>query len=561
MMDAPLPTPPLGFSTWQGYPGSHWGTKGGQYNSVTEEWCRAQVEALSSKGLVNAGYTVFIVDEPCFAGRDNATGALVPNSTTWPNGFKPFAAYLKSKGMELGIYTDAGPFTCQGCPASAGNEALDVQTFLDWGARYIKVDRCFGVDSETMREDLPETFAKYRAAAAAHLPSERVQISAILAATDSCWEWCSKNGTCDHCRTTGDIHNSLGAMAGHVNEQSAIPYIASFAHGSGYYNDLDMLLLGNLSLPNYPGGLTMTQKRAMMALWAMLKSPMLISSDATTLSHAEVALLTSKGMLAVLNDALGYQALRLRTSAGVAPNAQGALSFTSCAPPGTSEPLARQQWSVDAAKGTIAPLHNPSNRVLSYECGSGGARGGPLRASLCAASASERAHDGYNGCRNVSCVAAGAVRWTIDFDTTPLIVSALDGSCLQGVLGPQSSKLSSKKCDPSDPQQRWALHADGTLRAFDRCLTAELTLEQPSPSAADVFAVELSGGRCAVLFWNQANAAISSASLKLAELPVGCGGVKSVTDVWSGAKEGTISSGVLGVGPIAPTGSIFVFVE
>ena len=41
------------------------------------------------KGLVAAGYTVFIVDEPCFAGRD-ASGALLPNTTTWPNGFAPF---------------------------------------------------------------------------------------------------------------------------------------------------------------------------------------------------------------------------------------------------------------------------------------------------------------------------------------------------------------------------------------------------------------------------------------------------------------------------------------
>ena len=33
------------------------------------------------KGLVKAGYTVFVVDEPCFAGRD-ASGELQANSTT-----------------------------------------------------------------------------------------------------------------------------------------------------------------------------------------------------------------------------------------------------------------------------------------------------------------------------------------------------------------------------------------------------------------------------------------------------------------------------------------------
>ena len=128
--------------------------------------------------------------------------------------------------MELGIYTDAGPYTCQGCPASAGHEAQDMATFISWGASYVKVDRCFGVDSDAMREDLPSTFAKYRAAADTISPSKRVQVSAILAGTDNCWEWC--NGTCDHCRTTGDISNSFGAMEGHVDQQERIPYIETF---------------------------------------------------------------------------------------------------------------------------------------------------------------------------------------------------------------------------------------------------------------------------------------------------------------------------------------------
>ena len=171
------------------------------------------------------GYTVFVVDEPCFAGRDS-NGELQPNSTTWPHGFKAFGDFLSERGMQLGIYTDAGPYTCQGCPASAGHEAQDMATFIGWGASYVKVDRCFGVDNNAMREDLPSTFAKYRHAADQLSPSKRVQVSAILAGTDNCWEWC--NGTCDHCRTTGDIRNSFSAMQGHVDQQESIPYIESF---------------------------------------------------------------------------------------------------------------------------------------------------------------------------------------------------------------------------------------------------------------------------------------------------------------------------------------------
>ena len=133
----PLSAPPLGYSTWQWFPGTHWGTKMGQYNSVDEVTCRVQADAMVAKGLVKKGYTVFVVDEPCFAGRDSS-GELVANKTTWPSGFAAFGQYLKERGMQLGIYTDAGPYTCQGCVASAGHEEQDVATFASWGASYIK---------------------------------------------------------------------------------------------------------------------------------------------------------------------------------------------------------------------------------------------------------------------------------------------------------------------------------------------------------------------------------------------------------------------------------------
>ena len=85
----PLASPPLGYSTWQWNPGTHWGKQQGQYDAVNESTCREQADAMVAKGLVKAGYTVFVVDEPCFAGRD-ASGALVANSTTWPSGFAAF---------------------------------------------------------------------------------------------------------------------------------------------------------------------------------------------------------------------------------------------------------------------------------------------------------------------------------------------------------------------------------------------------------------------------------------------------------------------------------------
>eukprot|EP01047_Picozoa_sp_COSAG01_P091230 COSAG01_NODE_22880_length_837_cov_1.012195_1_plen_87_part_00 len=47
-------------------------------------------------GLHKLNYTYFIVDEPCFAGRD-ADGVLIENKTTWPHGLKAFGQELRSR--------------------------------------------------------------------------------------------------------------------------------------------------------------------------------------------------------------------------------------------------------------------------------------------------------------------------------------------------------------------------------------------------------------------------------------------------------------------------------
>ena len=47
-------------------------------------------------GLRDLGYTVFVVDEPCFVGR-NKNGSLIENTTTWPRGLKAFGDYLHAR--------------------------------------------------------------------------------------------------------------------------------------------------------------------------------------------------------------------------------------------------------------------------------------------------------------------------------------------------------------------------------------------------------------------------------------------------------------------------------
>jgi hypothetical protein len=393
--------------------------------------------------------------------------------------------------MELGIYTDAGPYTCQGCPASAGHEAQDMATFVSWGASYVKVDRCFGVDSDAMREDLPSTFAKYRDAADKSSPSKRVQVSAILAGTDNCWEWC--NGTCDHCRTTGDIRNSFGAMEGHVDQQESIPYIETFA-GPGYFNDLDMIIVGNMSvdfcktlarystcqLPllngcvadialalladNGPSALSPAERQSHIALWSVLKSPLLLSCDVHSLPDDTLELLLSKGMLDIFDDPLAQQAKRIRTAAGTETPQQ--LTFDACPPPGTP-PLLRQQWSFGTG-GQIKSKAYPGRAVTLSDCGETSSR-----LQLCAIDPDLPQPQGP-GCTNTTCPSANVFNVKIDH-AHKAIKNELDGQCMEGMLGPQRSFVQTSPCATDNIKQQWSLHGDGTLRSSnnrtDQCLT------------------------------------------------------------------------------------------
>jgi alpha-galactosidase len=65
---------------------------------------------LVSLGLKDLGYQYVNIDD-CWSvksGRDNATERIVPDPVKFPNGIKNVADEVHSKGLKLGIYSDAG---------------------------------------------------------------------------------------------------------------------------------------------------------------------------------------------------------------------------------------------------------------------------------------------------------------------------------------------------------------------------------------------------------------------------------------------------------------------
>ncbi|CAN6675205.1 unnamed protein product [Malus baccata var. baccata] len=88
--------------------------------------------------------------DDCWAeiSRDHK-GNLAPKKSTFPSGTRSLADYIHSKGLKLGIYSDAGYFTCsKTMPGSLGHEEQDVKTFAASGIDYLKYDNCNNDDSK-----------------------------------------------------------------------------------------------------------------------------------------------------------------------------------------------------------------------------------------------------------------------------------------------------------------------------------------------------------------------------------------------------------------------------
>jgi alpha-galactosidase len=123
-------TPPLGWNSW-----NHFGC------DVSEELIRETADAMVASGMKDAGYLYVNIDD-CWHGERDENGFIQPDAERFPSGMKALADYVHSKGLKLGIYSDAGWKTCAGRPGSRGFEYQDALTYARWDIDYLKYDWC-----------------------------------------------------------------------------------------------------------------------------------------------------------------------------------------------------------------------------------------------------------------------------------------------------------------------------------------------------------------------------------------------------------------------------------
>ncbi|KAG6506857.1 hypothetical protein ZIOFF_032189 [Zingiber officinale] len=110
---------------------------------INETLIKETADVMVSTGLAKLGYQYVNIDD-CWAEHDrDSQGYLVANGRTFPSGIKALADYVHSKGLKLGIYSDAGYRTCSSkMPSSLGYEKKNAETFAAWGIDYLKYDNC-----------------------------------------------------------------------------------------------------------------------------------------------------------------------------------------------------------------------------------------------------------------------------------------------------------------------------------------------------------------------------------------------------------------------------------
>ncbi len=259
---------------------------------------RQAADGLNESGLKAAGYTLLEVDDG-WQGERDASGALQGNDN-FPD-MKGLVDYVHSRGLKLGLSTSAAPQSCGGFEGSYGHEAEDAKTFASWGVDYLIYDWCGAqaiYPTQTEQQAVYQKMGDALKASGRDIAFGLGQGGAFEVAT-----WASKTGA-NLWRSGDDLSDSWKSVADAGFAQTGKE---AFIRPSRW-NDPGLIQLGN-------GGMSADEYRTQLNLWALLAAPMMLGSDARTITRDAVALLTNREVIAVDQDAKGAPAKRV-TQAG-----------------------------------------------------------------------------------------------------------------------------------------------------------------------------------------------------------------------------------------------------
>jgi len=290
-------TPPMGFLTWERFR-CNMDCTNQPDTCISENLIKQMADAMVENGMKAAGYEYVNIDD-CWPSRQrDENGKLVADPTRFPSGMKALADYVHSKGLKLGIYEDFGHSTCGGFPGSEYYLQTDANTFAEWGIDFLKFDGCnsdphdmpYGYPIMTKFLNMTGRPIMYNCQWPMYMDGAGLKPD-MKAVRDNCNLW----------RIHGDIQDTWDSVVSIINYINKNNDLLRSVVGPGGWNDPDMLIVGDF-------GLSFTQQRAQMGMWAMFAAPMLVSADLRKMSPQSMSILLNKHVIAINQDPLGDMA-------------------------------------------------------------------------------------------------------------------------------------------------------------------------------------------------------------------------------------------------------------
>lgn len=285
----------------------------------------SQMDALLDLELDKFGYNFLTIDDFWqLPERDNLTGRMLEDPAKFPDGIRYLADYFHSNGVKIGMYSSAGRFTCSGfLPGSLGYEKTDVEMLVEYEIDYFKYDNCYPrLDGTTntgtgVNIDFPASTEHYPSlwqdpneeSRYSPMAAELAAVKDIRNITFEMCAWGFGNvetfgpGFGHLWRTSADITDTWEGMLWNIDVNDEVRYRQEGVQGpDNGWNYPDGLFIGK-------GGMSDTEYRTMFALWCLVKSPLMLGVDLTTLSRESEAykIITNERLLAINQDPLGIQ--------------------------------------------------------------------------------------------------------------------------------------------------------------------------------------------------------------------------------------------------------------
>lgn len=336
------PTPPMGWNSWDSY-----GT------TVTEEEVLANA-AFMAEHLLPHGWDTVVVDidwaDPTARshGYNDAAplvidefGRVQPDPVRFPSsaggrGFAPLAARVHELGLKFGIHIMRGiprlaverDLPVQGAEATAAAVA-DPANVCEWNPHYLGLDH-----------SKPGAAAYYRSIADQYAlwgvdfikaddllwPYQAAEIEALSTAIETAPRAIALSlspgrdlsaAHLEHLRKHATMWRICDDLWDRWDDVEAnFARLARWAPLAGPegWPDADMLPLGRIGIraergEPREGALTLAERRSLVTLWVMARSPLMIGGDLPTSAPETIALFTNDDVLEVLRESTGNREL------------------------------------------------------------------------------------------------------------------------------------------------------------------------------------------------------------------------------------------------------------